>query len=142
MGYEAFEKLCKEKGVKPFTVSQQTGISTATLSSWKTGRYKPKSDKLQILADYFDVPLEAFTSDTYDARIDNNNRLLRKYYSSEETSDVAQQMFDDKQLRALFHVKQNVDAVKFQAYYDALIALYRAEHKDDSYDFDSEKPTE
>lgn len=57
MGYEIFEKLCKEKGITPYKVAQATKVSTATLSSWKTGRYQPKTDKLQAIADFFDVPL-------------------------------------------------------------------------------------
>lgn len=35
MYYEIFAKLCYESGVKPADVSKATGISTATLSSWK-----------------------------------------------------------------------------------------------------------
>lgn len=58
MGYEIFERLCKEKGVKPAQVSKATGIATATLTSWKKGDYTPKQDKLQKIADYFGVALE------------------------------------------------------------------------------------
>lgn len=36
--YDIFEKLCKEKGVSAYRVSKATGISTATLSDWKTGK--------------------------------------------------------------------------------------------------------
>ncbi|WP_320990847.1 helix-turn-helix transcriptional regulator [Hungatella sp.] len=58
--YEKFERLCKEKGITPYKVSRDTGIATATLSDWKSGRSKPKVDKLKILADYFGVPIEYF----------------------------------------------------------------------------------
>lgn len=58
--YDIFEMLCKEKGVKPNRVSIETGIATATLSNWKNGRYAPKKDKIQKIADYFDVPLDYF----------------------------------------------------------------------------------
>lgn len=59
--YEIFEKLCEEKGVKPYRVSKDTKIATATLSDWKNGKSIPKSDKMQTLADYFNVPVEYFT---------------------------------------------------------------------------------
>ena len=58
--YDKFEKLCKSKGVTPYRVAQETKVSTATLSNWKKGTYTPKTEKLQILADYFDVPLSFF----------------------------------------------------------------------------------
>lgn len=63
--YAKFEKLCEEKKVTPYHVSKETGVSTATLSSWKQfsngiGGYTPKADKIQRIADYFGVPLEYF----------------------------------------------------------------------------------
>lgn len=62
MYYENFENLCNLKNVNPSQVSKATGISTATLSSWKKGRYTPKIDKLKTLADYFEVSLDYMKS--------------------------------------------------------------------------------
>lgn len=61
--YEKFEKLLVERNLTAYRVSKDTGISTATLTEWKNGRYKPKVDKLMVLADYFKVPLEYFVRD-------------------------------------------------------------------------------
>ena len=58
--YKRFEKLRKKKKVTTYRVCKETGISTATMSSWKNGRYTPKMDKLKILADYFEVPVDYF----------------------------------------------------------------------------------
>lgn len=58
--YKKFEALLDDKKITPYKVSKETGISTATLSDWKSGRSKPKVDKLKILADYFNVPIEYF----------------------------------------------------------------------------------
>lgn len=59
--YEIFQKLLSEKGVSAYRVAQETGVSTATLTSWKKGVYTPKPEKLQKLADYFGVQLEYLT---------------------------------------------------------------------------------
>ena len=56
--YEIFEQLCEEKGVTAYRVCKSTGITTATISNWKAGRYTPKQEKMQKIADYFDVSLE------------------------------------------------------------------------------------
>ena len=56
--YKIFEKLCKERGVTPYRVCKDTGITTATISNWKAGRYIPKADKMQKIADYFEVNIE------------------------------------------------------------------------------------
>lgn len=56
--YKIFEKLCKEHGVTPYRVCKETGLTTATISNWKAGRYIPKADKMQRIADYFNVSME------------------------------------------------------------------------------------
>lgn len=58
--YAQFEKLCAEKKVTAYKVAKETGITTATLSNWKKGRYCPKYDKLKRIADYFGVPVDYF----------------------------------------------------------------------------------
>lgn len=58
--YSKFEELLKEKGVTPYRVHKETGISTATLSDWKNGKSQPKKDKIEKLCDYFEVPLSYF----------------------------------------------------------------------------------
>lgn len=62
--YKKFEELLKKGGITPYKVHKDTGISQATLSDWKRGRSNPKLDKLQILADYFSVPITYFLDDT------------------------------------------------------------------------------
>jgi len=58
--YEKFAKLLDETNKTAYQVSKDTGVSTATLSSWKKGEYTPKVDKLKILAEYFGVSIEYF----------------------------------------------------------------------------------
>ena len=58
--YKKFVELLKTKGVTPYQVSKETGISNSTFSDWKNGRSEPKVDKLQKLADYFGVPITYF----------------------------------------------------------------------------------
>lgn len=60
--YEIFEKLLLKYGVTAYRVAKETGITTATLTNWKKGKYTPKQDKLQKIADYFGVPLDYLTT--------------------------------------------------------------------------------
>lgn len=62
--YEIFEHLMKERGITAYRVSKDTGISQATLSDWKKGRCVPKSNKIQILADYFNVSVDYLLGNT------------------------------------------------------------------------------
>lgn len=56
--YEIFQKLLDKHGITAYKVAKETGITTATLTNWKKGRYVPKQDKLQKIADYFGVTVE------------------------------------------------------------------------------------
>jgi len=56
--YDVFRQLLEKKGVTAYKVAKSTGISTSTLSDWKTGRSTPKVDKLIKIANYFGVSLE------------------------------------------------------------------------------------
>ena len=60
--YERFEKLKERKDVSSYAVSKGTGITTTTLTNWKKGKYTPKQDKLQLIADYFGVTLDYLVS--------------------------------------------------------------------------------
>ena len=59
-GYDAFDKLCREKNVTPYKVSKETGIGRSTLSDWKNGKTTPKIEKLEKIAKYFGVPVDVF----------------------------------------------------------------------------------
>lgn len=58
--YSEFEKLLDLHSVRAADVARATGLSYSTLSDWKHGRYVPKVDKLQKIADYFEVDVGRF----------------------------------------------------------------------------------
>ncbi|MBC5710968.1 helix-turn-helix transcriptional regulator [Hungatella sp. L12] len=55
--YQYFEALLKKYGVTTYQVAKATGISTASFTGWKQGKWNFKPDKLQKIADYFGVPI-------------------------------------------------------------------------------------
>ena len=126
--YEIFEMLCQQKGVTVAEVSRNTGISQSTLSNWKKRRNNISAENAKKLADYFGVTVGFLMGVQEDVQ-------GQEYYQDVKSALLAQQMFDDPQLHALFHVKKNIDPKRFQAFYDMVIALYKSEHPDDDYDF-------
>lgn len=48
--YEKYSKIRDSRGMNDYAVSKASGVSTATLTCWKQGRYTPKLDKLQAIA--------------------------------------------------------------------------------------------
>lgn len=61
--YEKFAELLHQKGITPYRVFKETGVSQTTLSDWKNGKSVPKIDKLQKIADYLEVPVGYFLND-------------------------------------------------------------------------------
>lgn len=59
--YEIYQKLLDEKGIKTAQVCKATSIPQSTFSDWKKGKSKPKSEKLQKIADYFGVSIDYLT---------------------------------------------------------------------------------
>lgn len=62
--YKKFAKLLQENNETAYRVAKSTKISTSTLSDWKTGRSTPKIDKLQKIADHFDVSVNYFLEES------------------------------------------------------------------------------
>lgn len=61
--YKKFAELLEKREVTAYRVSKETGIPANTFTDWKTGRSKPKFDKLMALAKYFEVPVEYFAEE-------------------------------------------------------------------------------
>lgn len=96
MLYAKFERLLHERGVKAAEVSRQTGVTTQALSAWKKGDYTPKADKIQKIADYFEVPISYFYEEP------------EQYYNNEETAKLAEEMAVRPGLRVLFDASRDL----------------------------------
>jgi transcriptional regulator with XRE-family HTH domain len=58
--YKKFEELLSKHNTTTYKVSKETGISQTTFTDWKNGKYTPKIDKLQKIAEYFGVEVSYF----------------------------------------------------------------------------------
>lgn len=123
--YEIFEKLLAERGITPYKLSKETGISTATLTSWKQGKYTPKPDKMKKIADYLGVSVN------YLATGEESDLSDGKYYINEETQEMAQAIFKNKELRLLFSEAMDAQPEDLKATHDILLALKRKERGND-----------
>lgn len=103
--YENYAKLKEAKGVNDFAVSKATGIAPATMSDWKNGRTEPKIDKLQKIADYFNVSIEYLMTGKDTEKVSDSGK---KYYFSDETAELAQRAFEDKSTRILMDATRDL----------------------------------
>ena len=56
--YEIFEQLLHKKGVTPYRVAKDSGVTQTALSNWKSGKSIPSLSTLQKIADYFGVTVD------------------------------------------------------------------------------------
>lgn len=116
--YEIYCKLRDAKKCKDADVAKATGITKSTFSDWKSGRSKPKGEKLRKIADYFGVSVEYLT---------NGEDSSETYYINEDTAKVAQKIFENKDLRMLFDAVEDADPEDLLALHGMALALKRKE---------------
>lgn len=124
--YEIFLKLLKAKGCSAYQVSKATGIAQSTLSDWKNGKSIPKADKIQKIADFFGVSAEYLMTG-------NEGEEGKKYYLNDETAEMAQKLFESRELRVLFDAAQDATPEDLKTTYDMLMALKRKEHGENEF---------
>ena len=121
--YEIFEQLLQKLNVTPCKISKETGVTQTTLSNWKNGKSTPSTANMQKIADYFNVSIDYLMTG-------EENEGGEKYYLNEETAEMAQKIFENKELRALFDVQSDMQPEDLKALHDMALALKRKEQRE------------
>lgn len=121
--YEIFEGLLQKFNVTTYQVSKETGISQSTFSNWKARRNLIRGDKAKKIADYFGVSVDYLMTG-------EEKEGGEKYYLNEETAEMAQKIFENKELRALFDVQSDMQPEDLKALHDMALALKRKEQRE------------
>lgn len=116
--YETIKDLCKEKGVTVTKVEKDLGFAKGSLCKLNTN--KPSLEKVQKLADYFGVSVAYLSSDESGSKSEG-------YYYDEETAEMAQELFKNKDLRLLFSAARDASPEDLKTTHDMLMALKRKE---------------
>lgn len=118
--YDAFEQLLQKFGVTTYQVSKATGIPQSTLSNWKARGNLIRGDKAQKIADYFGVSVDYLMTG-------EEKEGGEKYYLNDETAEMAQALFENRDLRVLFDAARDASPEDLKTTYDMLMALKRKE---------------
>lgn len=93
-------RILNERGLSAADMSRALGISKSSISNWMNANRIPRDDTLDILCNYLNVSrgelLEEFS-----------NRE-QPYYINEETARIAQEVFDDPDLKMLLDASRGV----------------------------------
>lgn len=124
--YEIFSKLLQFHGVTSYKVSKETGISQSTLIDWKKGKITPKSDTMKKIADYFGVSVDYLMTG-------EEKEGGERYYLNEETAEMAQTLFENRNLRVLFDAAKDASPEDLKTTYDMLMALKKKERGENEF---------
>ena len=117
MSYQVYEQIIKNKGLTSAEVSRGTGLSQTTFSEWKKGKAVPKMDKMRKIADFLGVSLECLvTGENSDG-----------YYYDRETAELAQEIFQNKDLHMLFDLTRDSSPEELKAFYDVVSIMKKKE---------------
>lgn len=117
--YERIENLRKSNGVSQGKLEKELGFSNGSISKWKNSM--PKPERLQKIADYFGVTVDYLMT----------GEEKQGYYFNEETTKIAQDIFENKELRLLFDTARNAEPEDLKAVHSMLLALKRKEQRYD-----------
>ena len=117
--YEIFVKLLEQKGVKASEVAKSLGMHQSVFTDWKTGRSKPKIDKLKKIAAYFGVSLDYLAY----------GEIPKGYYENDETAKMAQTLLERSDLKILFDLAEDATPQDVETAVSVLMALKEKESK-------------
>lgn len=126
------EKALTKNNMKPIELAEKTGISQSTISQYRSGYSKPKDKRLVKIAEVLHVnPAWLMGLDVPEEPQENLAGGIsyhqNEYYVDDETAQIAQEIFENKELRGLFDVARKASASDLQTAYDVLLALKRKE---------------
>lgn len=96
------------------------GVKYTTFTDWVKGNTYPRIDKIELMANYFGIS----KSDLVEENSHENNQ---SYYLNPETSKIAQQIYDNKELSLLFDAAKDAEPEDLQTVHSMLMALKRKE---------------
>lgn len=105
------KKLIERSGKEQKQIAFDLRVNPPTFNQWVTGKSIPAVTVLQTLAEYFGVRLEAIVNDD------------SEYYFDKQTAEVAQELFDDKNLRLLFSAARDSRPEDLKMAADLLLRL-------------------
>lgn len=120
-----FKRLRTSCGLTQNDMADRLGVSKSTISMYENGNREPDFETLERIADFFNVDIDYLLG-----RTDKTSLLpetMGRYYVNNETAEMAQQIFENKDLRVLFDAARDADPEDLQTVHSMLLALKRKE---------------
>lgn len=124
--YEIYEMLLERTGESTADVCRATGIYQSTISNWKKRRNKLNPEYAKLIADHFNVSVDYLM---YGTGSEKESVEGMKYYFSNETAELAEEMYKNDDLRLLADASRKISAEDLKAVIAMVEALSRKERQ-------------
>lgn len=115
---DVIRQLCRDNNISVTELEQELGFSNGSLLKNNSIR----SDRLYKVAKKFNVSMEYLTTGEQEEK---ESAEGSKYYFDDNTAAVAQDIFDNPELRALFDVARNCDPEELRLAAEMLLKFKR-----------------
>ncbi|MDE7016903.1 MAG: helix-turn-helix domain-containing protein [Lachnospiraceae bacterium] len=120
---ERVKQICKEKKIPISKLEKELGYSNGYISQLRKGVFP--SDRITEIANFLNISTEYLMT--------GEERTGREtYYLNDETTRMAQDIFENKELRILFDAARDAQPEDLQAVHNMLLALKRKEQHYDN----------
>ena len=106
-------------------MAQKLGIAKSTISMYENGNREPDFETLEKIADFFNVDTDYLLGRTEKTSI--LPETIGHYYLNDETREIAQEVFENPELRSLFHVARDIPPERLKAHIDFMKSLKEQE---------------
>lgn len=121
---ERVKAICKEHKIPISKIERDLGYANGYISQLKKGVFP--ANRLQDIAEYLGVSTEYLLNG-------DEEKTERKYYLNDETAEMAQQLFENRDLRVLFDAAKDASPEDLKTTYDMLMALKRKERGENEF---------
>lgn len=102
-------------------IADAIGVSPQTFNTWCQGIALPRMGKVQLLADYFHIN----KSDLIEER---DNTSAQTYYLNDETRQIAQEIFENPDLKSLFDMSRKMTPDRLKAHIEFIRKMHDLEN--------------
>ena len=112
------KSLRKANGLTQDELAKILKISRSTIGMYENGSREPDYETLEAIADYFNVDIDYLLGRTNKTTIIPNH-----YYLNDETRQIAQEAFENPELRTLFKVARDIPPDRLRAHIEFMKSL-------------------
>lgn len=118
---DRIRELCKKQGISIAMLERWCGFANGYIGGLRKGTMP--ADRLQKVAEVLDVPYEYLLTGEMPEKKD-------AYYINPKTADMAQKLYDNKDLRLLFDASRNATPEQLRLIRDLVLQMTKGNRTD------------